>query len=112
MRSVMKRSIASAFALSIAAVSLLGSALAANADPQEKVTYCHATHSAKNPYVLVTTAKVAVLRAHAKHQDLEDVIPAFDYTVQGETGTFPGQSGNGADPASFVDDQCKVGVPQ
>jgi hypothetical protein len=42
---------------------------------QEKVTICHATGSATNPYVKITIAKPAV-EAHARHQDGRDIIPA------------------------------------
>lgn len=42
---------------------------------QGKTTICHATGSATNPYVEITIANPAV-RAHARHQDGRDIIPA------------------------------------
>jgi hypothetical protein len=48
---------------------------AASADPAPKVTICHATGSATNPYVRITVSQNAVA-AHEKHQDREDIIPA------------------------------------
>ena len=40
-----------------------------------KTTICHATGSATNPYVLITVDNHA-LKAHSKHQDDEDIVPA------------------------------------
>jgi hypothetical protein len=43
--------------------------------PSPKITICHATGSAKNPYVEITIS-VNGLHGHAKHQDGRDIIPA------------------------------------
>jgi hypothetical protein len=40
-----------------------------------KTTFCHATGSATNPYVTITTSNNA-LPAHSRHQDGRDIIPA------------------------------------
>jgi len=40
-----------------------------------KTTICHATGSETNPYVLITIDNHA-LKAHSKHQDDQDIIPA------------------------------------
>jgi hypothetical protein len=40
-----------------------------------RVTICHATGSATNPYVEITIPETAV-RAHQRHQDGRDVVPA------------------------------------
>ena len=61
-----------AFAL-ISCLGLLAFAPAASA--AEKVTICHATGSATNPYVQITISDSAV-EAHRRHQDREDIIPA------------------------------------
>ena len=42
----------------------------------ERVTFCHATGSATNPYVEITTSRSAVIHAHDDHQDGRDIIPA------------------------------------
>ena len=41
----------------------------------QKTTLCHATGSDTNPYVEITISNRAV-KAHARHQDGEDIIPA------------------------------------
>ena len=40
-----------------------------------KTTICHATGSDKNPFVTITVSNNA-LKAHARHQDGDDIIPA------------------------------------
>jgi hypothetical protein len=61
----------------------------------DKVTICHATASATNPYVIITIAKQAVLNGHVDHQDGRDIIPAFD--------DFPGQP-VGQGPITSIED--------
>jgi len=93
-------------AVPFAALGALGVATSATASQpsnDHKVTYCHATHSETNPYVIITTDKIAVVRAHQNHQDLEDVIPAFDWWLAGATGTFAGQ---GENPDAFIANGC------
>ncbi|WP_395245270.1 hypothetical protein ACGGZK_05550 [Agromyces sp. MMS24-K17] len=108
MSTAHRRLVAIAAAVPFLAASVLGTALAANAtspvDGDHKVGYCHATHSAKNPFVYIVTDKIAVIRAHEKHQDDEDVIPAFSYDDHGTVATFDGQG----DP-SFVENGCTGG---
>ena len=41
----------------------------------ERVTFCHATGSATNPFVEITTSRSAVINAHDHHQDGRDIIP-------------------------------------
>ena len=48
---------------------------AVSAAPAGKTTICHATGSAKNPYVRITVSNEA-LAAHGAHQDGRDIIPA------------------------------------
>ena len=104
-----RRATALASAVSLTAVVALGSAAPAfaskPADGTHKVAYCHATHSAKNPYVYIETDKLAVVGAHEKHQDDEDIIPAFWYERHGEVLWFPG---NG-DASQIGDGTCDGG---
>ncbi len=59
--------------------------------PQPKVTICHATASASNPYVVITVAPEAVFtKGHDQHQDRRDIIPPFNYEKSGKTLTYPG----------------------
>lgn len=108
MRSIGRRIFAISLVVPLAGLSLIGGAAAAAPD---KVTYCHATHSEMNPFVAVTTSKVAVLRAHQNHQDDEDVIPAFDYIMHDQAGYFPGQALDDYS-ASFVLNGCTESGPQ
>ena len=64
---------------------------APSSSPQPKVTICHATASASNPYVVITVAPEAVFtKGHDQHQDRRDIIPPFDYEKSGKTLTYPG----------------------
>ncbi|MFH8251755.1 hypothetical protein ACH3VR_15410 [Microbacterium sp. B2969] len=73
-------------------------------DGDHRVPYCHATHSETNPYVFIETDKYAVVRAHAKHQDLEDVYPGFWYD---DHGTPTWMDGRG--DAAFAENGCTSG---
>jgi hypothetical protein len=46
-----------------------------HAEAHDKVTICHATGSRSHPYVEITISRNA-LKAHARHQDGRDIIPA------------------------------------
>jgi hypothetical protein len=46
-----------------------------NGVPHQKVTLCHATGSDTNPYVEITVS-VRAVKAHDRHQNDEDIIPA------------------------------------
>jgi hypothetical protein len=64
-----------------------------------KMTICHATGSATNPYVTITISNNAI-PAHRRHQDGRDIIPATGGTCPGATGqenqTPPGQEQPGS----------------
>ena len=47
----------------------------------EKLTICHATGSATNPFVIITISKAGVVNGHygTSHQGGRDIIPAFTY---------------------------------
>jgi len=86
-----------AFTLSAVGLAVLGLATAGlglagetASPPSHKVTICHATHSATNPYVAITVdvssaGEAQSLHGHREHSD--DVIPTFVY----DGVTYPGQ---------------------
>jgi hypothetical protein len=93
----MKRALCGA----VAAVALVGGVAPAVAlacagggkGPTPKITFCHHTSSATNPYVKITTANVALYRAHARNHG--DVLPAPDGScpvADGGSGGDPGPS--------------------
>jgi hypothetical protein len=47
--------------------------------PAGSVAICHATSSAKNPYVLIHPSARGVVSGHLAHQDQRDVVPPFTY---------------------------------
>ncbi|MFK4731038.1 hypothetical protein ROT00_15230 [Agromyces mediolanus] len=106
-----RRAVAVLAAVPFAAAALLGAATPAFAsspvDGDHKVPYCHATHSAKNPFVYIETDKLAVVKAHAKHQDEEDVYPGFWYD---DHGTAVWMEGRG-DPL-FALNGCSGQIPR
>ena len=91
----MKKSLCGA----IAAVALVGGVAPAVAfagaggskGPTPKVTFCHHTSSTTNPYVKITTANVALVRAHMKNHD--DVL-ATDGVCPTTNGGGGGGGGN------------------
>jgi hypothetical protein len=78
METEMKRILA---ALGVTGLALLGATAPAaaddNANDGHKITICHATGSASNPYVSVTI-DLHALNAHKGHQHGGDIIPAND----------------------------------
>jgi hypothetical protein len=83
----MKRALAS---LALAAVIGAGVVPALGAKPQvpNKITICHATASATNPFVLISPAAAGVLAGHVDHHHGDDVIPPFQH----RKGSFAGQN--------------------
>jgi ABC-type sugar transport system substrate-binding protein len=69
--------------------------------PDPKVTFCHATSSATNPFVKITTSAGAVVHAHIRHHEGNDRYPAFTYR-----GKAYGDAANQA----FIDAGC--GAPE
>jgi hypothetical protein len=70
----------------------------ANGAPKGKITFCHATGSATNPYVLITTSINGYLNGHSKHAG--DRLPGPDGTCADPAGRIPsptptGRSGGG-----------------
>jgi ABC-type sugar transport system substrate-binding protein len=85
----MKRALcgtAAVLALAGAAVPVAFAASGGAKGPEPKVTFCHATSSEDNPYVKITTANAALVRAHMKNHD--DVRPD-------STGACPSSVGGG-----------------
>ena len=63
--------------LGVVGLGLMSAAVTANAAPPEekKITICHATNAAGNPFV-VETINLSALKAHA--DDTRDIVPAND----------------------------------
>ncbi len=83
----MKRALCGVAAAAILAGAAVPVAFAASGGakgPEPKVTFCHHTSSTTNPYVKITTANVALVRAHMKNHD--DVMPNADGTCPTTVG--------------------------
>jgi hypothetical protein len=86
-------------AVVVGAVAALTLVWAGTAPAQEggadKVDLCHATHSATNPFVLISVDDDGAYNGHlatssggaagADHQDAEDIIPPFVWSGDGQT---------------------------
>ncbi|MDR6414002.1 hypothetical protein [Pseudarthrobacter sulfonivorans] len=96
----MKRILA---ALGVTGLALLGATAPAaandNAKSDHKITICHATGSATNPYVSVTI-DVHALKAHVGHQHEGDIIPANDGKVL--------KGGQNLDKVHLIASGCRV----
>jgi hypothetical protein len=95
-------------ALSLSAAVMAGPALAAMApagatppNPDHKVTLCHRTGSATNPYIVITTDIASdgyVKGGHTGHDQVGnglggDIIPAYEYVAKnGDVFDFPGKN--------------------
>lgn len=66
----------------------------------DHITICHATGSAKHPYVRISPSVAGVVHGHLKHQDHRDVVPPFIYKghLYSQNWTSAGQA--------FVADGC------
>ena len=100
----MKRILA---ALGVTGLALLGATAPAaandSANTDHKITICHATGSASNPYVPVTI-DLHALSAHKGHQHGEDIIPANDGKVL--------KDGRNLDKGAWIGNGCAApGVP-
>lgn len=74
----------------------------------EKVTICHATGSATNPYVEITVNFNSIedardVKGHVRHGD--DIIPPYSYSDPQGSITFPGQGDQ-----SILTNGCKAGT--
>jgi hypothetical protein len=78
----MKRTIAT---LGVVGLGLMGATVAANAAPQDKITICHATGSASNPYLFETVS----LNALPTKVGAGDIVPVNlgDYMPNGQNLT-------------------------
>ena len=81
-------------------------------NPKVKITICHATSSASNPYVVNTPNANGDVSGHAgaSHQDGRDIIPPFTYNDHGTIASFPGQNWDAAGQEIYYND-CKVPTP-
>ena len=77
-----------------------------------EIGICHATSSAKNPFVYETPDASGILDGHAKHE--EDIIPPFVVVeTGGKTTNYPGQNmdeiyGGGFTGAQVLLNKCKI----
>jgi len=80
----------------------------ANGNAGEKVTICHATGSATNPYVRITPSASGVFHGHigGDHQSGEDIVPPFTYN-----GTAHSQRWDAAGQAIFNNGCTVPGQP-
>lgn len=62
--------------------------------PEPKVTFCHYTHSATNPYNVITTGNVALVRAHLKNHDGDALV-----NPDGSCPLPPGTGGGDGGPS-------------
>lgn len=80
----------------------------ASAEPPGKVTICHATGSASNPYVQITINQNAVRegRGHNRdgHQSGEDIIPPGPHDSDGRNWDLAGQTVVGDGCLTFAPD--------
>lgn len=80
-----------------------------NSNAGNKVTICHATGSATNPYVVITPNANGVINGHSGsgHQGGRDIIPPFSYNDHGTTKQYPGQNWDATGQAIY-NNGCKV----
>ena len=85
----------------VSVVALLGGAIGAGSSPAAsarpgRVTICHATGSATNPFVQITVSENAVRdgRGHNRdgHQQGQDIIPPGPYDADGRNWDVAGQT--------------------
>jgi len=109
------RKFAAALVTGGAILALSAGVATASQPPGHKVTICHATGSATNPFVSITVDVASILngQGHAGHAD---IIPAFSYTDHhGVTHSFPGQNlgtdYNGSTGAAVLANGCQIPPP-
>jgi len=95
-RAFMVAALAGAFLVPSAALANGGGGGGSDDNPNsgpanERVTFCHATGSATNPFVQLTIRDRAVFEGHAA-QHPGDIIPPFTFRRHGQTINFPGQN--------------------
>lgn len=60
----------------VAGLVLLGASAPANADPEDKISICHATGSESNPYVEITISENGLNGHNAQGVHDDDIVPA------------------------------------
>jgi hypothetical protein len=77
--------------LAATALLLIGviSASAGTGQAGNRVTLCHATGSATNPFVKITVDAAGAFNGHLGHQDGRDIIPPFTFNGQTFSQNWP-----------------------
>jgi len=101
----------------IATAGALAARPGADDDSADKrITLCHATSSASNPYVLITVAADAIVDSRtgrveghgtASGTHGRDIIPAFSFTWGGRDYAFPGKNLDDGG-AAFLANHCRA----
>lgn len=74
----------------LALLVILGSlAAASSALADADITLCHATGSESNPFVQITVSPEGAYNGHIDHQDVEDIIPPFEFQGQMYSQNWP-----------------------
>lgn len=104
------RTLALLAAVPLLALGAIGAVSSASASAGgDQVTFCHATNSAKNPFVVITTDASAIVGGHDGHTG--DVIPAFDWATTSASGRFAGLNVTGREGPNFFDNGCVAEPP-
>jgi hypothetical protein len=103
MRSPIKALLAAA-TVAAAVVAVPTAAFATQPDPNHKVTICHRTHSASNPYVIITVDEAAINSdGGSDHQSHNEGNAPNATMIPGATETTGGAVGSIADAMALKD---------
>lgn len=95
-------------AVGIAGLVLLGASAPANADPEDKISICHATGSETNPYVEITISENGLKGHNAQGVHDGDIVPAPYGGCPSGDGGHDGDDGDGGDGGDYGSESKKV----